>query len=757
MNHRNTAAAAVLAAGVLCGAAGVDPKPPEALGAHWAHPGPRARTELALDAARSALRGGATAEIMRVSVRGGIGPATISVQGAGHGSAPADVPQPVTVQPAGTAAPGFSVGSTFIETPISTDLGIDRLSRNTTESKLGRALFSTPGPTASYYTAHYTNSAPYVTATYVQFVVDQAWNRIVYGNMSAWIRSYDDLLGPTSIAVDPSGRVFVSEAGRRQVSVLRLDGEGSNALLRPLYTIGGLTSPSAVAVSDNGTPLDPSDDMLYVADASRGTIARYALGPGGAALTATFGGFDSPVAIAVGRWNGANNRLLYVVDRVAKRLQVCEDAGATLTPLAEYRGTYASYYSSLAVDHYGNVFVADNTASKLIKLTAALEPLDEEGGDDLYASLAAVSVPFGLITVDGEGTYWAGFDQLFAVERWSPSSGARRRTLGLSLRDISFSSDENGGAVTASFTMTDFGNTGMRILGTGGTVVRSIPPVAMISGVKSLAWDRRDNSGRLVPPGSYRCELSATDTYRGETVTATADWTLPLYYEEFCGTDDPHIARGTPLHWGEYSASSDPSCVQYSFTGLTPGSTYEVSAAFIAPPDGAPRTQDLSAGGIRLNQPCSVGTSIVSTGFLNVPQSAYAGGTLVISVNARDAGSAVVSRLVLKETGSGFASSPEQGAVRPSSYALAQNFPNPFNPSTVIRYDVPEAAHVSLTVYDINGREVATLANGVQPAGSYQVRFDAASVRPGGIASGVYFYTVRAGNFVQTKKMLLIK
>jgi len=754
MNHRMTAATAALAAGVLCGAAGVTPKAPEALGAHWARVGPGAQRELALDAARAAARGNPVARLMVPGVAAG---SVAGAPAASYGAAPAAVQQPAAVQPVQGEPAGFTVGTTFIETPISSDLGIDRLSRDWTQSKLGRALFSTPGPTASYYTAHYTQSAPYVTATYIQFVVDRSWNRVVYGNMNGWIKSYSDLVAPTSIAVDPSGRVFVGEAGRAQVSVLALGGSGADAQLRPLYTIGGLVSPSALAVSDHGTPLDPSDDLLYVADASRGTINRYALGPGGATLTATFTGFDSPVALAAGRWNGANNGLLYVVDAVGKRLQVLEDDGTVLTPLAQYRGSYVSYYSALAVDHFGNVYVADNTTSTLVKLTAALEPLDAEGGQDVYASLAAVSVPFGLITVDGEGTYWAGFDQLFAVERWTSSSGARRRTLGLALKDIQFTAGENASAITASFTMTDFGSTGMRILAGDGTVVRTIPPAAMISGAKSLSWDRRDDAGRLVPPGSYTCELSATNAYTQEKVTATANWALPLYYEELGGTDDPQLSRGTPAHWGVFSASTDPACVQYSFTGLNPVSTYQVSAEFVAPPDGAPRTQDLSAGTMRISQPAAVGTTVTSTGFITVPQSTYASGTLTISVNAHDAGSAVVSRLVLKETGTPFASSPDPNGERPSAYALAQNFPNPFNPSTVIRYDLPQAGRVSLTVFDIAGREVATLVNGAQEAGSYQVRFDATTARAGGLASGVYFYTVRAGRFAQTKKMLLIK
>lgn len=90
-------------------------------------------------------------------------------------------------------------------------------------------------------------------------------------------------------------------------------------------------------------------------------------------------------------------------------------------------------------------------------------------------------------------------------------------------------------------------------------------------------------------------------------------------------------------------------------------------------------------------------------------------------------------------------------------YALEQNFPNPFNPSTIIRYALPEGGPVSLTVFDIAGREVARLVNETQPAGTYQVRFDAAAVRRGGVASGVYFYRVQAGSFNETRKMLLVK
>ena len=88
----------------------------------------------------------------------------------------------------------------------------------------------------------------------------------------------------------------------------------------------------------------------------------------------------------------------------------------------------------------------------------------------------------------------------------------------------------------------------------------------------------------------------------------------------------------------------------------------------------------------------------------------------------------------------------------PASFSLLQNYPNPFNPSTKIQYSLPGNHLVTLKVYDLLGREVTTLVNEKQAAGSYQVEFGT-----DGLASGVYFSRLRAGSFVETKKMLLMK
>ncbi len=88
----------------------------------------------------------------------------------------------------------------------------------------------------------------------------------------------------------------------------------------------------------------------------------------------------------------------------------------------------------------------------------------------------------------------------------------------------------------------------------------------------------------------------------------------------------------------------------------------------------------------------------------------------------------------------------------PSDFRLMQNFPNPFNPSTQINYSVPQSSHVVLKVYDANGSEVATLINQNKAEGNYAINFNASN-----LSSGIYYYTITAGSFSATKKMILMK
>ncbi len=101
----------------------------------------------------------------------------------------------------------------------------------------------------------------------------------------------------------------------------------------------------------------------------------------------------------------------------------------------------------------------------------------------------------------------------------------------------------------------------------------------------------------------------------------------------------------------------------------------------------------------------------------------------------------------------------DESNFQPKEYSLEQNYPNPFNPSTTIKYTIPnvtlsgvEESRVQLKIYDVLGNVVATLVNEEKPTGVYEVEFNASN-----LSSGIYFYKLQAGSFIQTKKMILVK
>jgi len=88
---------------------------------------------------------------------------------------------------------------------------------------------------------------------------------------------------------------------------------------------------------------------------------------------------------------------------------------------------------------------------------------------------------------------------------------------------------------------------------------------------------------------------------------------------------------------------------------------------------------------------------------------------------------------------------------------IHQNYPNPFNPVTTLRYDLPEDALVNITIYDMMGRQIRTLISSQHSAGYKSVQWNATNDAGSPVSAGLYFYMIQAGDFKQTKKMMLVK
>jgi hypothetical protein len=107
---------------------------------------------------------------------------------------------------------------------------------------------------------------------------------------------------------------------------------------------------------------------------------------------------------------------------------------------------------------------------------------------------------------------------------------------------------------------------------------------------------------------------------------------------------------------------------------------------------------------------------------------------------------------ILRTTNGGVTFIEDNERETPGNFTLMQNYPNPFNPTTTIKYQIPELSFITLKIYDVLGNEITTLVDEEKSAGNYGVNFSASS-----LTSGIYCYQIKAGEFTETRKMLMLK
>lgn len=373
------------------------------------------------------------------------------------------------------AAPAMA--GTFAPAPLAPDLGLDALTRQVTRDRIGRNLFGDPWAAVTLSHVDVYDRFPYVESRHFLVVSDPAWDRLVFGEVGGALHAWDGaglapgpLASPRGLAVDDRDRVYVADSGHGRVLVLQAASEFGELTLTPLYEIGGLADPHAVAWSDGGTPYVPGDDALFVAETGRNRVAAFALADASARLVSTLGGlgsgegrFAGPLAVCVGRGAGGSTEDVYVADAHSRRIVRLAFVGGRLEWCGEAPAG-ADVVTSLAADEWGNVYAAAPHPGTIRKFNARLEPVAELR--DGASPPRALHVPFFDVNDHRDGRLVrVGQPVALVLGPWSESSGLRRFDLGVSVEDLAV-----GGAVApeASLTLTDRARLSLEVREAGG-------------------------------------------------------------------------------------------------------------------------------------------------------------------------------------------------------------------------------------------------------------------------------------------------
>jgi DNA-binding beta-propeller fold protein YncE len=428
------------------------------------------------------------------------------------------------------AAP--AAAATFADAPMLPDEGIRSLDRTVARAALDRELFGEPYATAVVGHVDVYDGFPYLESRWFQIVSDPQWNRLLVGEVGGSLSAVDGagtsfgaLRQPRGLAADELGRVWVADAGNHRVLAFSTSTEFDRIDLVPLFAVNGLARPFDVAFSDGGTPFAEGDDRLYVADTGRNRVVAYDVTSAGAReafstgeLGRGTGFFAGPLAIAVGRSDGASTPDVYVSDGHNGRIVRLADRGNRFDWLGEV--AHAGVATSLDTDHWGAVYAASPETGAVTKYGADLTPVAELHSP---SRPRAFHVPFVTRTDHRDGTVRrAGQGSGLLVEEWTGTSGIRLVKLGVEVKDLTVSARSE---VAADFVVTDRASlTAQFVDPADGRVLAARDLGAMDAGRHHVAFAPADLAGVTTAEPVLR--LSAASTYaNGDPGRAEAAFT----------------------------------------------------------------------------------------------------------------------------------------------------------------------------------------------------------------------------------------
>ncbi len=607
------------------------------------------------------------------------------------------------------------LGQTFEIIPLNKEHNVNQLSRRITKQLFDREMFGRPARTTAWYKASFKSSGN-IESNYVQLISDPEWNRILYGNLDGAMKEYITIQSPEAIAVSADGRVFVVEKAESRIQVLLLTANNEQPELKPLYVIEDIKQPVALSYNDNGSVENFSDDYLLVVDAASESIIKFKLADASAEKIAEYKDFRWPLAVSVARENGVNKSEFYVIDDYASQISYYkENSDGSISLLKKIKSAGSVSFSQLISDHFGHVYVSDAVHNTIYKYSANLELLDEIIMPGEKGGLSDIFIPFGMVELEKGEKYYSGFDQLFTLERWGEESGARRVKLGLAVKHTQLALSPDLSELSSGFLLTDYAELAIKIFDDKNNLLfeqNELRP----SGENFITWNRKSNNDQPVLSGDLLLEISAKSLYNDETITFLNDFYLPYYAEVNPRDNNPFLING---HVNENYFYDDRE-LTFRFPQTTMGSEYKISINLID------------------NQDVEILLDNELVDFSSPEEILFNAKNEFVNLRIASKNSQPVKAksVLLKENNRGLEIYNTE--LVPDKFELAQNFPNPFNPTTQIEYSLALASDVKIVVFDASGRQVAVLADKKQNAGSYSIGFDA-----GGLSSGLYFYSMQ--------------
>lgn len=384
-----------------------------------------------------------------------------------------------------------------------------------------------------------------------------------------------------------------------------------------------------------------------------------------------------------------------------------------------------------------------------IKLDNGVPVTGYLGGDTVYAD-SAVRWNFRLIYTPGNDTAMAGLSNGFRV--WTHSGGSYTDSFSAITYDSFPWAWSDIFPATAGLVLYPFSidGIGADTVGFGGT--KMLAGSGIVDGTDSLCWWIETTP---TTDGDTLCIDSAFYPPAGHWVWArsmgpefTPDWSGPHCFHVYSLADNLLIDSSSLTFEVVEGEGADTSTIQITSSGAKAELDFQIFADVnwlefdtVGEIHGPSDTLDGTT-------PMDVRVIADFTGMDTGTYSA------TVTVTSEDAGNSPFDIPTDLSVGTDVA---VDGTDLPTSYALSQNYPNPFNPNTEIKFDIPVRSHVTLTVYNVLGQRITTLVDKEMPPGSYVADWNSTSDNGTEVTSGIYFYKLETDDFIQTKKMLLLK